>query len=247
MDYFRRIKDFKEELKIIILQHKDMLKKAALPLLLLIALLIFLLSGESEAVTLTESGAADGSAAVESGEASSVSEDGTASSTASAGTAGSAIIYVDIGGEVNAPGVYELSEGTRLFQLIEKAGGLTDDADIDVINRAETVYDGQKILIASTEETMNSAEKAASNAATEIGGGIAADSNSAYSSGDSKVNINTAGSVDLQTIPGIGPSKAERIIEYRSSNGYFKSIEDIKNISGIGDKTFDNIKKYITI
>ncbi len=247
MDNFRSIKNFKEELKIIILQHRDIIKKAALPLLLLVALLIFFLSGESEAVTLSDNGAAEGSSATESGEAPSVYGDSTESSTALAGAAGSTIIYVDIGGEVNSPGVYELSEGTRLFQLIEKAGGLTDDADIDVINRAETVYDGQKILIASTEETMSSAEKAGSKAATDIGGGAAVDSNSAYSSGNSKVNINTAGSVDLQTIPGIGPSKAERIIEYRSSNGYFKSIEDIKNISGIGDKTFDNIKKYITI
>lgn len=240
MDYFRRIKDFKEELKIIILQHKDMIKKAALPLLLLFALLIFFISGESEAVTLTESGAANGTEISESGEASSVYEDGTASSTAPAGSAGSAIIYVDIGGEVNVPGVYEVSEGTRLFQVIEKAGGLTEDADIDVINRAETVYDGQKILIASYEESeKRSKSQILAVPAEQSGVSSAAD--------EVRVNINTADSVTLQTIPGIGPSKAERIIEYRNTQGRFQSIDDIKNISGIGDKTFESIKKYITV
>lgn len=237
MDYFRRIKDFKEELKIIILQHKDIIKKAALPLLLIFALLIFFISGESEAVTLTEGGAADGTAAVESGEASSVYEDGTASSTASAG---SAIIYVDIGGEVNVPGVYEVSEGTRLFQVIEKAGGLTEDADIDVINRAEAVYDGQKILIASYEESEKRSKSQTLAAPTEQSG-------ISSSADEVRVNINTADSVTLQTIPGIGPSKAERILEYRNTQGRFQSIDDIKNISGIGDKTFESIKKYITV
>lgn len=235
MDYFGRIKNFKEELKIIILQHKDMIKKAALPLLLLFALLLFFISGESEAVTLTGV-AADGTEAAESGDASSLYEDGTASSAASA----AAIIYVDIGGEVNVPGVYEVSEGTRLFQVIEKAGGLTEDADIDVINRAEAVYDGQKILIASYEESEKRSKAQALTASAEQSGvSSAAD--------EVRVNINTADSVTLQTIPGIGPSKAERIIEYRNTQGRFQSVDDIKNISGIGDKTFENIKKYITV
>lgn len=236
MDYFRRIKDFKEELKIIILQHKDIIKKAALPLLLLFALLIFFISGESEAVTLTEGSAADGTEAAESGEASNIYEDGTASSTASS----AAIIYVDIGGEVNVPGVYEVSEGTRLFQVIEKAGGLTEDANIDVINRAEAVYDGQKILIASYEE---SEKRSKSQALTEP----SEQSRVSSAADEVRVNINTADSVTLQTIPGIGPSKAERIIEYRNTQGRFQSIDDIKNISGIGDKTFESIKKYITV
>lgn len=236
MDYFRRIKDFKEELKIIILQHKDIIKKAALPLLLLFALLIFFISGESEAVTLTEGDAADSTEAAESGEASNIYEDGTASSAASAAS----IIYVDIGGEVNVPGVYEVSEGTRLFQVIEKAGGLTEDADIDVINRAEAVYDGQKILIASYEESeKRSKSQALTEPSEQSGVSSAAD--------EVRVNINTADSVTLQTIPGIGPSKAERIIEYRNTQGRFQSIDDIKNISGIGDKTFESIKKYITV
>lgn len=237
MDYFRRIKDLEEELRVIILQRKDLLKKAVLPLLLAAALLLFFLGGGDDSVTISDE--SDDITVAEDGISSDI--DGTDEGTLETAT-GSMTIYVDIGGEVNLPGVYEVSEGTRLFQVIEKAGGLTEEADIDVINRAEAVYDGQKILIASYEETegrakaTNTTDGSANNSATQT-----------YSADDEKVNINTADSVTLQTIPGIGPSKADRIIEYRNSEGRFNKIEDIKNISGIGDKTFDSIKKYITV
>ncbi len=236
MDYFRRIKDIEEELKIFFLQRKDLLKKAALPVLLAVALLIFFVSGGDDSVTITDE---EGSGAAESSLTSGEGED-TDSLTESGLSISGGNIYVDIGGEVKSPGVYEVNEGTRLFQLIEKAGGLTDEADIDVINRAETVYDGQKILIASYDETEAAAKTAKSDA----------DKNTyelQNSAADERVNINTADSVTLQTIPGIGPSKADRIIEYRNSEGRFNKIEDIKNISGIGDKTFESIKKYITV
>lgn len=238
MDYFRRIRDFEEELRLIILQKKDLLKKAALPLLLILALLFFFLSSGDESVTISEEG--DGVAVSENGISGDI--DGTAdASSEAAADAEKSSIYVDIGGEVNSPGVYEVGEGTRLFQVIEQAGGLTEAADIDVINRAEAVYDGQKILIASYEETEGRAK------ATNTDGSANNSASQTYSVDDEKVNINTADSVTLQTIPGIGPSKADRIIEYRSNEGRFNKIEDIKNISGIGDKTFESIKKYITV
>lgn len=236
MDYFRRIKDIEEELKIFFLQRKDLLKKAALPVLLAVALLIFFVSGGDDSVTLTDE---SGSEAAESGMVSGDGED-TDGLTESGLSISGGNIYVDIGGEVKSPGVYEVKEGTRLFQLIEKAGGLTDEADIDVINRAEAVYDGQKILIASYEETETAAKTAKSDTAKNT-------YDLQNSAADERVNINTADSVTLQTIPGIGPSKADRIIEYRNSEGRFNKIEDIKNISGIGDKTFESIKKYITV
>lgn len=236
MDYFRRIKDLEEELRVIILQRKDLLKKAVLPLLLAAALLLFFLGGGDDSVTISDE--SDGITVSEDGISSDI--DGTDEGTLETAT-GSMTIYVDIGGEVNSPGVYEVSEGTRLFQVIEKAGGLTEEADIDVINRAEAVYDGQKILIASYEETEGRAK------ATNTDGSANNSASQTYSADDEKVNINTADSVTLQTIPGIGPSKADRIIEYRNSEGRFNKIEDIKNISGIGDKTFDSIKKYITV
>lgn len=236
MDYFRRIKDLEEELRVIILQRKDLLKKAVLPLLLAAALLLFFLGGGDDSVTISDE--SDDITVSEDGISSDI--DVTDEGTLETAT-GLMTIYVDIGGEVNSPGVYEVSEGTRLFQVIEKAGGLTEEADIDVINRAEAVYDGQKILIASYEETEGRAK------ATNTDGSANNSASQTYSADDEKVNINTADSVTLQTIPGIGPSKADRIIEYRNSEGRFNKIEDIKNISGIGDKTFDSIKKYITV
>ena len=145
------------------------------------------------------------------------------------------IMYVDISGEVITPGVYEVTDGTRLFQVIEMAGGLTEDADVDSLNRAEIVYDGQKIIVSSggnintgnqVNENENSGKKGITNG---------------------KVNLNLADSATLQTIPGIGPSKADRILEYRSTSGRFKRIEDIMNITGIGEKTFESIKDYITV
>lgn len=247
MDYFRNIRDFKENAKVFILRKSDLIKKAALPIILIAALLIFFFSGTEDTVTVS----GENTELTETEKNANGLIDGSDPDTAGI-TEASGFIYVDIGGEVNSPGVYEVSEGTRLFQVIEKAGGLTENADIDVINRAESVYDGQKILIESYEETESGSESA--DKSKEIkNSGVANSYVNSYYNGVStdtdevQVNINTADSVTLQTIPGIGPSKAERIIEYRSTNGSFKSIDDIKNISGIGNKTFESIKKYLTV
>lgn len=249
MDYFRNIRDFMENSKAFILRKSDIIKKAALPIILIAALLIFFLSGTEETVTVS----GENTEHTETEKSASGSIENSDSDTAGI-TEASGFIYVDIGGEVNSPGVYEVSEGTRLFQVIEKAGGLTEEADINVINRAESVYDGQKILIASYEETEAESESTDKTSKEIKNGGASSSSvNSSYNNGvsadtdETQVNINTADSVTLQTIPGIGPSKAERIIEYRSTNGSFKSIDDIKNISGIGNKTFESIKKYLTV
>ena len=102
-------------------------------------------------------------------------------------------------------------------------------------DRAEAVYDGQKITVYSSDTEGYSQD--------DTGGGVPAEKEIT----GGKVNINTADSVTLQTIPGIGPSKAARIIEYRESQGRFKKIDDIKNVTGIGDMTFENIKDYITV
>ena len=113
--------------------------------------------------------------------------------------------------------------------MIERAGGLTDGADTESVNRAEEVADGQKIVIRHME--------ASSEEESII--------NSDKSSG--KVNINTADMSELQSVPGIGPATAQKIIEYREHNGKFKSVEDILNVSGIGDKTLENMRPYITV
>ncbi len=143
-------------------------------------------------------------------------------------------ITVDISGEVINPGVYTLEEGSRLFDLIAMAGGLSEKGDIDAINRASTISDGMKIYIPSIEDDWPVHE----------GSGSSFNNNT---SSKKVISINNGSMEDLQSIPGIGPVTAERIIKYREIKGNFNSIEEIKNVSGIGDKTFEQIKDYISI
>lgn len=141
------------------------------------------------------------------------------------------VIFVDIGGAVEEPGVYEVAKDTRLFEVIEMAGGLSEDADPDHVNRASFVEDGQKIIIPvkGSEYTDDGTAAAFS---PEADSGL--------------ININTASADELKTLSGIGDVTAEKIIEYRSSTA-FKSKEDIMSVDGIGSKTFENIKDDITV
>lgn len=143
-------------------------------------------------------------------------------------------LFVDISGCVKNPGVYEIKEGTRLYQVIEMADGFTKDADTDTVNQAELLYDGQKIII---PKIMTSADSSPSNS-----GGL-----SAGITAEGKVNINIANSTELQEIPGVGPATAEKILAYRESHGNFSKLDELKNIDGIGDKTFEKIKDMITL
>ncbi len=141
-------------------------------------------------------------------------------------------IFVDIGGAVKNPGVYQVSEDTRLFQVIEMAGGLSEEADADHVNRASFVEDGQKIIIpvkgSENNDGLTSADTAPSSADTGL------------------ININTASADELKSLSGIGDVTAEKIIEYRSSKA-FKSKEDIMSVDGIGSKTFEKIQDDITV
>ena len=214
--------DFLNKLKSFYFAHKDKIKTAALPAIVGLAVLFFWFYGSDDQPEIKDNPAQ--LSAEEAGEA----------ETAGQATVGGDI-FVDIDGAVKNPGVYKVSEGTRLFQVIDLAGGLTEDASTDSLNRAEAVYDGQKITVYSLDTEGYSQD--------DTGGGVPAENGIT----GGKVNINTADSVTLQTIPGIGPSKAARIIEYRESQGRFKKIDDIKNVTGIGDMTFENIKGYITV
>ena len=149
----------------------------------------------------------------------------------------SGFIYVDISGEVHKPGVYKVTSDTRLFEVIEMAGGLTDDADDNSLNRAERVEDGQKVIVISREEAENRAQAPVKDES----------SSSSYYYDEGKVNLNTADLSELQTLPGIGPSKAQSIIDHREKNGYFTSAEEIMNVSGIGQKTYASIKDLIVV
>lgn len=142
--------------------------------------------------------------------------------------------YVDISGEVNKPGVYKVKKKTRLVFLIDKAGGLTGKADLDAINQASYVEDGAKIIIPKKGENKNSNEAGADASETSVGN----------TSG--KININQASAEELTSIPGVGTVIAQRIVEYRNG-ARFNSIEDIKNVKGIGDATFEKMKGSITV
>ena len=149
-------------------------------------------------------------------------------------------IKVYVTGEVNLPGVIELEEGARIQDAVEGAGGITKEANLRDINLAYEVSDGEKIYIPNiseqTEENENHEQSYASSSESKSG-----------NNSNGKVNINKATVNELTNIPGIGASTAQKIISYRDENGKFKNVEDIKNISGIGNSKYENIKDYIAI
>lgn len=151
------------------------------------------------------------------------------------------LVIVHITGAVKTPGIVKLSEGARIEDAIDKAGGLTEDADISDVNLAYVLEDGIKIKIPTISEEKN--EEIIINSSGE---GIV-EKEISNNSENKIININKANETDLQTLPGIGASLAGRIVEYRNSNGKFNEIEDIKNVSGIGDSKYENIKNLICV
>lgn len=164
----------------------------------------------------------------------------------SASNAASGKVVCDISGAVKEEGVYTLKSGSRLQDLIDAAGGLTSRAQIKAINRSLLLQDQDKVYIPYKGEKTAAAPTAgiASNAAASSS---SSSSSPAASSAAGKVNLNTATAADLQKLNGIGEKKAEQIIAYREQKGGFKSIDELKEVSGIGDKTFDALKDQITV
>lgn len=163
-------------------------------------------------------------------------------------------IYVYITGEVNNPGIVVLPIGSRIVDAIDCAGGITQKADIMKVNLVYMLQDGMKVNIPSSIElknnpnfeyiTMSSGdEKNDSN----IKNATTVDKKSESAFKVSNVNINTATQTELETLPGIGPSLALKIINYRKENGKFKSIEELKSVNGIGENKYEEIKKYIYV
>ena len=140
------------------------------------------------------------------------------------------IIVVEINGDVINPDVYSLNEGSIIKDLIEAAGGLTNEADISNINRAKEINNHELIVIRNINDSVSN-ENIEINEIQEI------------EIDDGKININTADLNRLKDIPGIGDVKANSIIMYREENGGFKTIDELKNVDGIGEKTFEKIKR----
>lgn len=135
------------------------------------------------------------------------------------------VIYIS--GAVNKPGVYKVSSQLRVVDAINIAGGLAAGADVAKVNLAQQVKDGVHIYVPITGDKSPSGQSS--------------------TQASDKININTADKAALEKLPGIGPSLAEKIIEYRKSNGGFKEVADIKKVSGIGDSKFNQLKEKMTI
>lgn len=150
-------------------------------------------------------------------------------------------IYVDLSGAVQKPGLYHLSSEARVNDLFLAAGGLSEEADREwfsrSINLAQKLTDGIKIYIPFQNEILNTKNQKLGESAGGSSLGLAT----------GKININVATQVELESLPNVGPVMAGKIIDYRTKNGLFQTIEDLKKVAGIGEKTFEELKELITV
>ena len=158
-------------------------------------------------------------------------------------------IFIHVCGEVVSPGVYELGEGSRLYQAVEAAGGLTEDADGDFLNMAQVLADGMQLRV---PDRIEAEELRAAGCAGDIvcagdTGYTGAGSDTVRPAADHRVNLNTATKEELMTLTGIGEARAEAILAYRREAGGFQEIEDIMKVSGIKEAAFQKIKEDITV
>ncbi|KLV27341.1 DNA binding and uptake late competence protein [Niallia circulans] len=145
------------------------------------------------------------------------------------------VMLVDVKGAVKNPGVYEANDGERVNDMIEKAGGILKDGEKNAVNFAMKVTDEMIIYVPYIGEE------------GEAANGNAVGNETAVPSNEGTVNINKASETELLELPGVGPSKAAAIVEYREQNGGFSTKEDLKNISGIGEKTYEKLESFISI
>ncbi|WP_026037487.1 ComEA family DNA-binding protein [Salinibacterium sp. PAMC 21357] len=151
------------------------------------------------------------------------------SQSTSAGTAdgfsiSSPSVFVHVTGAVARPGLFELADGSRVIDVIAAAGGFTESANRDELNLARLLTDGEQFSVPEVGE-------------------LAADA----AASDPRVNLNTADAAELDTLPRVGPAMAARILAWREANGRFASIDDLRGVSGIGDKTFEGLRELITV
>lgn len=156
-------------------------------------------------------------------------------------------IYVHVAGEVQLPGLYKLPQGARVADAIKLAGGATSEADLDALNLAMILKDGDKVVVPKKASQSFSGEEITTGFPL-TNTAIQPQMNISFQPGQAgKININTASVSELESLPGIGPVLAQRIVDYRAQKGGFKTIEEIKEVSGIGDKKFEAIKDLITV
>ncbi len=155
-------------------------------------------------------------------------------------------------GEVRKPGVYELSQGSRVFQAVDLAGGVTESAAVEELNQAEPLSDGQMVYIMSKREARQKRRQEAQGVAAagqeaQDMGTAGQDGSGAEAPDDGKVNLNTATAEELQQLPGIGEAKAGSILAWREENGRFAQIEDLMKVEGIKEGVFSKIKDSVKV
>ncbi len=138
-------------------------------------------------------------------------------------------IFVHVSGAVRRPGLYRLADGARVDDAIRAAGGVLEDADLDALNLAARVKDGDKVLVPA----QGGGETGGAAASPGQQGGL--------------INLNTATASDLDSLPGIGPALAQRILDFRERNGGFRTVEDLLEVPGIGTKKFEELRDLVTV
>ena len=135
-------------------------------------------------------------------------------------------LYVHVAGAVVSPGLYRLAEGARVDDAVAAAGGARGDADLDAVNLAARLRDGDKVVV-------------------PVQGAEGADGAAGEASG--RINLNSAGAAELEQLPGIGPSLAQRIVDHRTKHGPFRTVDDLKKVSGIGEAKFAQLADLVTV
>ncbi|WP_269798375.1 helix-hairpin-helix domain-containing protein [Streptococcus sp. SM5] len=141
------------------------------------------------------------------------------------------LITVDVKGAVKSPGIYDLPVGSRINDAVQKAGGLTDNADSKSINLAQRISDEALVYVPTKEEATSQETH----------------STASHSKENKKVNLNKASLEELKQVKGLGAKRAQDIVDHRDSNGKFKSVDELKKVSGIGAKTIEKLKEYVTV
>ena len=209
-------------------------------------------SAEGSEEELAESGAGREDASGDAGQPGDFGDETEESTAGDAGQLGDSgdgtvtentVIYVDVTGAVKAPGVYTLPAGSRVFEAIALAGGAREDASLENLNQAGLLQDGQQIRVYTEEEAAQMAQQG--SLPSLPGAETAAGQEEGQEA--SKVNINTAGKDELMTLTGIGETRAEAILAYRQETGGFQAPEDLMQVEGIKEKTFEKLKDQITV
>jgi competence protein ComEA len=158
-------------------------------------------------------------------------------------TASPGVVVVDVAGWVRHPGVFRLHAGDRIVDALAMAGGAKRHADLRSLNLASLLVDGQQIIVVRR----GAGGPGLTSSTTSVAAGGGSDTSGSGADGTAPVNLNTATLDELEALPGIGPVLGQHILDYREQHGPFRTIEDLLNVSGIGDKRFADLKPHITV